>query len=128
MSIDSFLARVALPSVLGALERWHEGRLTLELPDGSVHRFGRSGEEPHARLVVKSPALFRRVLLQADVGFGESYTAGEWETDDLPGLLFLLARNEDALGVGREEGGSAALFLVLSAAPVGPGPGIGGIR
>jgi len=32
------------------------------------------------------------------------------------------------LGVGREEGGSAALFLVLSAAPVGPGPGIGGIR
>ena len=100
MSIDSFLARAALPSLLGALERWHEGRLTLELPDGSVHRFGRSGAEPHARLVVKSPALLRRVLLQADVGFGESYTAGEWETDDLPGLLLLLARNEEALGVG----------------------------
>ncbi len=32
------------------------------------------------------------------------------------------------LGVGREEGGSAALFLVLSAAPVGAGPGIGGLR
>lgn len=32
------------------------------------------------------------------------------------------------LGVGREEGGAAALFLVLSAAPVGPGPGIGGLR
>jgi hypothetical protein len=32
------------------------------------------------------------------------------------------------LGVGREEGGAAALFLVLSASPVGPGPGIGGLR
>jgi hypothetical protein len=32
------------------------------------------------------------------------------------------------LGVGREEGGSAALFLVLSAAPAGPGPGTGGFR
>jgi len=32
------------------------------------------------------------------------------------------------LGVGREEGGSAALFLVLSAGPVGAGPGIGGLR
>ena len=32
------------------------------------------------------------------------------------------------LGVGREEGGGAALFLVLSASPADAGPGIGGIR
>ncbi len=40
----------------------------------------------------------------------------------------LKMREPFVLGVGREEGGSAALFLVLSAAPVGPGPGIGGLR
>jgi hypothetical protein len=40
----------------------------------------------------------------------------------------LRVREPFVLGVGREEGGSAALFLVLSAAPVGPGPGIGGRR
>ena len=40
----------------------------------------------------------------------------------------LRVREPFVLGVGREEGGSAALFLVLSAAPVGPGPGIGGVR
>lgn len=40
----------------------------------------------------------------------------------------LKTREPFVLGVGREEGGSAALFLVLSAAPVGPGPGIGGLR
>ncbi|MBK6403984.1 MAG: hypothetical protein IPF66_02500 [Holophagales bacterium] len=40
----------------------------------------------------------------------------------------LKLREPFVLGVGREEAGSAALFLVLSAAPVGPGPGIGGLR
>jgi hypothetical protein len=40
----------------------------------------------------------------------------------------LRLREPFVLGVGREEGGSAALFLVLSASPVGPGPGIGGMR
>lgn len=37
-------------------------------------------------------------------------------------------REPFVLGVGREEGGAAALFLVLTAAPAGPGPGIGGLR
>ena len=32
------------------------------------------------------------------------------------------------LGIGREEGGGAALFLVLSASPADTGPGIGGLR
>ncbi len=40
----------------------------------------------------------------------------------------LKMREPFVLGVGREEGGSAALFLVLSAAPAGPSPGIGGLR
>jgi cyclopropane-fatty-acyl-phospholipid synthase len=100
MNVDSLVARAALPSLLRTLERWHEGRLTLQLPDGTVHRFGRPGSGPHVRVRVKSPALLRRVLLQADVGFGESYMEGEWEADDLPRFLHLLARNEDALGVG----------------------------
>lgn len=42
--------------------------------------------------------------------------------------LNLRLREPFVLGVGREEGGSAALFLVLSAAPIGPGPGIGRMR
>jgi hypothetical protein len=40
----------------------------------------------------------------------------------------LRMREPFVLGVGREEGGAAALFLVLSASTVGPGPGIGGLR
>ncbi len=96
MSLDSLLARAALPSLLRALERWEDGRLALVLPDGSVRSFGREG--PRVELRVKSPAAVRRLLLRADIGFGESYVEGEWETSDLPGLLVQVLRNEDRLG------------------------------
>jgi cyclopropane-fatty-acyl-phospholipid synthase len=107
MSIDSVIARAALPSLLRALERWQHGRLTVELPDGSVRRFGSDGAGEHARVRIKSAAFFRRLALQADIGFGESYTAGEWEADDLPAFLALVARNEEALSV---TGGLSRLF------------------
>jgi cyclopropane-fatty-acyl-phospholipid synthase len=99
MSADRLIARIAVPPLLRALERWGEGRLSVELPDGTRRSFGPPGAAPHARIRIKSPAFFRRVLLAADIGFGESYTAGEWETDDLVTLLTLVARNEEALAV-----------------------------
>ncbi len=37
-------------------------------------------------------------------------------------------REPFVLGVGREEGGAAALFLVLTPAPLGASPGISGVR
>ena len=33
-------------------------------------------------------------MFSGDIGFGESYSDGDWETSDLPGLLTLLAANE----------------------------------
>ncbi len=96
MSFDSLVARAALPALLRSLERWQGGRLTLELPGEEGRSFGRG--EPHVRLRVKGPAAIRRLALQADVGFGESYVLGEWETDDLPALLAAALRSEDGLG------------------------------
>jgi cyclopropane-fatty-acyl-phospholipid synthase len=105
MMLDSLVARAALPRLLHALEGLEGGRLTLELPDGRLRAFGRG--EPHVRLRVKTPAVFRRLLLHGDVGFGESYMDGEWEASDLPAFLTLAARNEARLAVG---GGIARLF------------------
>jgi len=99
MSLDSLVARAAVPRLLRSLERWEGGQLTLETPDGTRHSFG-SGE-PQVRLRVKSPAAFRRLLLQADIGFGESYVEGEWEASDLAALLTLVLRNEDRLDATR---------------------------
>jgi cyclopropane-fatty-acyl-phospholipid synthase len=41
---------------------------------------------------VRDTRLFRRLLLRADLGFGEGYTAGEWESSDLVGLLEAFVR------------------------------------
>jgi cyclopropane-fatty-acyl-phospholipid synthase len=39
--------------------------------------------------------LFRRLATRPKLGLGESYTAGEWDSDDLVGLFRLLLRNAE---------------------------------
>lgn len=51
------------------------------------------GESPGADLVLHRPdAFYRRLGVQGLVGFGESYVAGDWDADDLPGVLTKLCR------------------------------------
>lgn len=102
------LAALAWRRVRDALGRLPEGSLHLLLPDGSSERFG-PGEGASVTLQVSSWRLFRRLALAGDVGFGEGYMAGEWRTDDLPGLLRLFIRaGEGVQGVAQ---GTAALRL-----------------
>ncbi|MET9842941.1 class I SAM-dependent methyltransferase, partial [Streptomyces virginiae] len=42
-------------------------------------------------------AFFRRIGRDGLIGFGESYMAGEWDSDDLTGLLTVLATHVDDL-------------------------------
>jgi cyclopropane-fatty-acyl-phospholipid synthase len=66
-------------------------RLPLQVayPDGSV--IG-AGVPTSPALLLNAPGRFaRRVGRHGLIGFGESYMAGEWESDDLPGALTVLA-------------------------------------
>lgn len=50
------------------------------------------------RLVLHDPdAFYRRIGSAGLIGFGESYMAGEWDSDDLPGVLTRLAEHVDDL-------------------------------
>jgi cyclopropane-fatty-acyl-phospholipid synthase len=69
--------------VLRAFARMRTGSLELMLPDGTQVHVGAPGAAPAARIRVLDEAFFRRCVLYGDVGFGESYQAGEWETDSL---------------------------------------------
>jgi cyclopropane-fatty-acyl-phospholipid synthase len=86
-----------------------DGRLVVELPDGTAWTFG-DAAAPASTMRVWSYRFFKRFVLGGDVGFGESYTDGEWTTDDLPGLLTLLVRNLEALGAAAVNPGLAARF------------------
>ncbi len=81
-----------------ALQRLSIGRLTMQLPDGTMRTFGAPGAEPQARLDVRDWRFFRLVLLDGDIGFAEAYMDGLCDSPDLPGLIALLAENERVLG------------------------------
>jgi len=73
------------------------GALQVTLPDGRQLHFGQPRAQTPASLRVHEFRFFRRVLCAGDIGFGEAYSAGEWSSDDLPGLLTLLARQQEVL-------------------------------
>ena len=94
-----FLHRTGASVVMSALEKIRRGRLALTLPDGTTRVFGDASAPLRASLRVKSADFFRRVLLWGDVGFGEAYQAGDFETDDLTGLIRLFIENGEAMEV-----------------------------
>ena len=52
---------------------------------------------PHATLQFTRNRAVRRLFTGGDVGFAESYLAGDWDSPDLAALIELAARNEAAL-------------------------------
>jgi cyclopropane-fatty-acyl-phospholipid synthase len=70
-------------------------RIRVELPGGRLL----AAAEPGApTMYLWRPAdFFRRVGAAGLIGFGESYMAGDWDSDDLAGLLTVMARRMDRL-------------------------------
>jgi cyclopropane-fatty-acyl-phospholipid synthase len=89
----------AVNALIAALRGcWGVGVLTVISPDGVVHRL--EGGEPgrEACLEVNDGRFVRRVLGAGDVGFAESYLAGEWDSPDLIMLLNAFCDNFDRIG------------------------------
>lgn len=84
------LERAATAVLEHALARLEGGALEVELPGGGSRRFGAGAP---IRLAIHDAALFRRLAARGKLGLGESYTAGEWDADDLVALFELLLQN-----------------------------------
>jgi len=85
----------AARATLKLLLRLKHGTLMVKLPDGSVQRFG-SGESPMASLHLLNWNVCSAALKSGDIGFAESFIAGDWTTPHLTELLqvFILNRKE----------------------------------
>ena len=82
----------AARTVLKLLQGLRHGSLTLQLPDGSMQRFG--GEAlPHAALHLHNWKVCSAALKSGDIGFAETYIAGDWSTPNLTELLRVLVKN-----------------------------------
>ncbi|MBE2264211.1 MAG: class I SAM-dependent methyltransferase [Burkholderiaceae bacterium] len=85
-------APAAARNVLKLLQRLRHGTLTLQLPDGETRCFGNGGG-PHAAMTFRNWNVCSAALKSGDIGFAESYIAGEWTTPNLTDLLRVLIRN-----------------------------------
>ncbi|HEY1926299.1 MAG TPA: cyclopropane-fatty-acyl-phospholipid synthase family protein [Caulobacteraceae bacterium] len=81
-----------------ARENWQAGSLTFVLPSGRELIVRGAEPGPAGRLVIKDFRFVARVLAGGDIGFGEGYMAGEWDTPDLSALLEVFTLNFDRLG------------------------------
>jgi len=82
------LARRALSSRLRALRT---GAITITDPLGKT-RFGPAACDP-VRVTVRRPRFYRRAATGGALGVAASYLDADWDTDDLPALLRLFARD-----------------------------------
>jgi cyclopropane-fatty-acyl-phospholipid synthase len=89
-------APAAARTLMQLLQRLRHGSLTLQLPDGTVQRFG-SGAGPLASMRLHNWNVFSAALKSGDIGFAESHIAGDWSTPQLTDLLRLLIANREAL-------------------------------
>ena len=84
----------AARTTLKLLLRLRHGTLTVHLPGGSVQRFG-SGQAPLASLHLNNWNACSAALRSGDIGFAESYIAGDWTTPNLSDLLQVLIANRN---------------------------------
>lgn len=81
------------------LQRLRHGSLTVHFPNGAHYRFGQadlSGDHPAASIVLKNWNVCGAALKSGDIGFAETYIAGDWSSPNLTDLLkvFLGNRHE----------------------------------
>lgn len=93
--IDSTLppgAPLAARTVFAMLQRLRHGSLTVQMPEGTMQRFG-GDAMPHATLRLHNWKVCAAALKSGDIGFAETYIAGDWSTPNLAELLRVMVRN-----------------------------------
>jgi cyclopropane-fatty-acyl-phospholipid synthase len=98
-------APAAARGALRLLENLRHGALTVHLPDGSQRRFGEHPQQhamhtpkhPSASITLNNWNVFAAALKSGDIGFAESYIAGDWTTPDLTELLKVFSANRQEM-------------------------------
>ncbi|MBU9889737.1 MAG: DUF1365 family protein [Candidatus Omnitrophica bacterium] len=88
---------LCLKAVLRYFSHFDRGELTVILPNKSALRFGTASKGRRVALHVHNYDFFKRLFFSGDIGFGESFTAGEWGSPDVTELLLFFADNLDAV-------------------------------
>jgi cyclopropane-fatty-acyl-phospholipid synthase len=98
-------------AVLGILEKMNLGKMNITFPDGSKKSIGNSEGSIEADIKIESDEFYKRCVLYGDVGFGEAYVDGLWNTSSITNVIkWFLLNIENAPGVS----GSSVQSLLLN--------------
>jgi len=98
--------------VLKFLSRMDRGTLNLTLHDGETLFIG-DGKGISANITVKNEEFYKRCILFGDIGFGEAYVDGLWDTDNITNVIkWVLLNIENAPGVSGSKTQSIALNIL----------------
>ena len=76
---------------LATCEKIEFGRLRLITPDGDVHSFGDDG--PQAEMTLHDWSVVTAMAARGDIGMGETYVAGLWNTPSIETLVTVALKN-----------------------------------
>ncbi|PWS26364.1 cyclopropane-fatty-acyl-phospholipid synthase [Pedobacter yonginense] len=104
----SFFERI----VINALSKMTLGKLEITLPSGESLVFGNGEHKVEANIQVNHPDFFKSIALYGDIGFGEGYTDGLWETSNITNVIkWVILNIENAPSITGSKVNSVALNL-----------------
>lgn len=84
--------------VVRLLNKMPIGGLRMEHRDGRVRHFGEAGASVTARVFIRNDdEFFKRCAFYGNIGMGEAYTDGIWDTDDIAEVISWFILNVNAL-------------------------------
>ena len=78
---------------LSACEGVTSGIVVIKTPEGDTHRFGSSGEE--AVLEIHDWAVVSAMAARGQIGLGETYVHGLWDTPSIESIIRVGLANRD---------------------------------
>jgi cyclopropane-fatty-acyl-phospholipid synthase len=79
--------------VMLSLKQMRHGALRMTMPDGTVCHLGNPEAAVTAEMRINDRDFFRRCAMYGNVGFGESYVDGDWDTPDIAAVIAFFIKN-----------------------------------
>lgn len=99
--------------ILKFLSKMDKGTLHLTLPHGEQIAIGTGEGNISANIVVNDEDFYKRLILFGDIGFGEAYVDGLWDTNNITNVIkWVLLNIENAPGVSGSKTQALSLNLL----------------
>lgn len=99
-------------AVLNLISKMDKGRLTLSLPCGEQLEIGDGKGDVKAVINIKDHAFYKNLVLYGDIGFGEGFVNGLWDTDNITNVIkWVLLNIENAPSVSGSKTKTFALNI-----------------